>query len=184
MNDKIEIPLSKNKLLIGTIGSLIFVVLSIWLFFDAAIFQENSLHFILNPTTVKGIGILGVLFFGATGIYGFRKLFDKKIGLTVDEKGITDNTHATSVGLIAWDDITEIVAQQIMSTQFLLIKVKNPEQYIRKAGSRKKGVLLRLNMKMNGTPLSITATTLKYEFEKIEEIIRTEFEKYKGLGKG
>jgi len=43
---------------------------------------------------------------------------------------------------------------------------------------------LRLNMKMYGTPLSITATTLKYEFEKIEEIIRTEFKKYKGLGKG
>ena len=30
-------------------------------------------------------------------------MFGKNIGLTIDDYGITDNTNASSIGLIKWD---------------------------------------------------------------------------------
>ena len=182
MTEKIEIPLSKNKLFLGIGGSILFVVLGVWLFLNADGFQEYSMRLLRNPMVIKGAGILAILFFGATGIYGFRKLFDKKVGLIIDSNGITDNSNASSVGLIEWNDISEIKTQQVMSTKFLLINVTDPEKYIGKVKSGMKARLMRTNMKMYGTPLSITSNTLKYDFEKLEQLIQTEFERNNNVG--
>ena len=179
MTEKIEIPLSKNKLLLGIGGSILFIILGIWLLLNADSFQEHSFTLLRNPLIVKGIGILGILFFGATGIFGFKKMFDKKVGLTIDSNGITDNSNASSVGLIEWSDITNIITKQVMSTKFLLINVNDPEKYIRKAKSGMKAKLMRSNMKMYGTPLSITSSTLKYDFKKLEKLMQTEFKSNK-----
>ena len=67
------------------------------------------MRFLRNPMVIKGIGILAILFFGGTGIYGFNKIFDKKAGLIIDANGITDHSNASSVGLIEWNDISEII---------------------------------------------------------------------------
>jgi len=74
---------------------------------------------------------------------------------------------------------SEIKTEQVMSTKFLLIEVKNPEKYIGKAKSRMKARLMKTNMKMYGTPLSITSNTLKYDFNELEKLIQTEFENSK-----
>ncbi|RAJ11900.1 STM3941 family protein [Olleya aquimaris] len=181
MKEKIEIPLSKNKLFLGIGGSLLFVALGIWLFLNADTFQEDSYRLFKNPMLVKGIGIASILFFGATGIFAFKKLFDKSVGLIIDSNGITDNSNASSVGLIEWKDITTIKTEQVMSTKFLLITVTNPEKYIGKAKNRMKAKLMRTNMNMYGTPLSITSNTLKYDFRKLEQIIQTEFKQNKNV---
>lgn len=182
MKEKIEIPLSKNKLLLSIGGSLLFVVAGIWLFLNADGFHEHSFRLLRNPMVVKGVGILSFLFFGVIVVVGFKKLFDKKVGLIIDSNGITDNSNASSIGLIEWNDITEIITKQVMSTKFLLINVANPEKYIGKAESGMKAKLMRSNMKMSGTPISITYTTLKYDFGKLEQLIQTEFERNKNPG--
>lgn len=182
MKEKIEIPLSKNKLVLGIGGSMLFVIAGVWLFFIADSFQEHPFRLLRNPMVVKGVGILGFLFFGAIGVFGFKKLFDKKVGLTIDSNGITDNSNASSIGLIEWNDISDIITKQVMSTKFLLINVQNPEKYIGKAKSGIKAKLLRANMKMYGTPLSITSNTLKYDFEELEKLIQTEFARNKTAG--
>lgn len=179
MKEKIEIPLSKNKLFLGIGGSMLFVALGIWLFLNAENFQEHSFRLIRNPIVAKGVGILAVLFFGATGIFGFRKFFDKKVGLLIDSKGITDNSNASSIGLIEWNDITKIITKQVMSTKFLLINVSDPEKYIGKAKSEMKAKLMRSNMKIYGTPLSISSNALKYDFGELEKLVQTEFERNK-----
>lgn len=167
--NKVEIPLSKKKLILGIGGSILFVVLGLYLFTTIA---EQQIRF--SPIFVKGIGIAGILFFGATGIYGTRKIFDRKIGLTIDENGIIDNTNASSVGFIKWRDITEIKTEQVASTKFLLIYTTNPEQYLDKVKGFKKK-LMTGNNKMYGTPLSITSSTLKCKFEDLEKLINDRF---------
>ena len=112
-------------------------------------------------------------------IYGIIKLFDKKAGLIIDSHGITDNTNASSIGLIEWNDINNIRIMQIMSSKLLLIDVDNPEKYIEKASNGIKGKLMRANMTICGTPLSITSNTLKCDFGKLEKLIRKEYEKNK-----
>ncbi|MEZ2414519.1 STM3941 family protein [Muriicola sp. E247] len=179
MDEKIEISLSQKKVYLGICGSLLFVIAGTWLFLNANEFQNISLAFLRNPIVIKGIGITGILFFGATGVYGFIKLFDQKAGLVLDSDGITDNTNASSVGLIRWHDITSIKTEQVMSTKFLLIEVVNPESYIEKSKSRMKARLMRTNMKMYGTPLSITSSSLNFNFGELERLIQTEFKKNK-----
>ncbi|MDR2009984.1 MAG: hypothetical protein LBQ22_05835 [Bacteroidales bacterium] len=171
--DKVEIPLSKKKLILGIVGSFLFVVLGLCLF---TIIAEQQTRF--SPVFVKGVGITGILFFGATGIYGTRKVFDRKVGLIIDEYGIIDNTNASSVGLIKWSDIIEIKTEKVASTKFLLIYTINPEQYLDKAKGFKKK-LMEGNNKMYSTPLSITSSTLKYKFEDLERIINERFNKEK-----
>ncbi len=179
MTEKIEIPLSKKKLLLGVGGSMIFIVLGIWLFINANNFQEHSIGLARNPMVVKLFGLIGVFFFGATGIFAFKKMSDKRVGLTIDKTGITDHTNGGSMGLIPWKDISKIRTHQIMSTKFLLIDVKNPEAYIEKAENAMKAKLMRTNMKVYGTPLSITSSTLKCDFNELERLIRTSFKKNK-----
>ena len=76
---KIEIPLSKTKLILGIGGSFLFIFAGIWLFTHSNDFQNLSWKIFRNPTIIKTVGITGVLFFGATGIYGIKKMFDKGI---------------------------------------------------------------------------------------------------------
>ena len=179
MKEKIEIPLSKNKLYLGILGSSLFVIAGFWLFFNANLYLDFPLRLFTNPLIIKGIGILSILFFGMIEILKIKKLLDKKAGLIIDSNGITDNSNATSVGLIEWNDISDIKTKRIMSTKFLLINVLNPEEYISKSKSGMKAKLMRTNLKMSGTPINITSSTLKYNFSELEKIVRIEFEKYK-----
>ena len=135
-----------------------------------------------NPEMIRIIGFVAIVFFGMSGFYGIKKLLDKKVGLIIDSSGITDNSNASSIGLIEWNDILDIRTEQIMSTKFLLIDIENPEKYIGKAKSGMKAKLMRSNMKMYGTPLSITSNTLKYNFGELQKLIQTEFKRNKNVG--
>jgi len=181
LNTKIEIPLSKKKIILLLIAATAFVIGGIWIVSDPEIFIPNIFG-ITNPEIIRIGGIIGVLFFGAAAIYGIKKLFDKKVGLIIDSHGITDNSNASSIGLIEWNDISEIRTQQVMSTKFLLIDIVNPEKYIGKAKNRIQAKLMKGNMNMYGTPLSITSNTLKYDFGKLEQLVQTEFERNKNVG--
>ncbi len=179
MNNRIEIPLSKQKITFLIIASLAFVIAGILFVYQPGRFvSEYTIRYRMfnNPEMIRIIGIIAILFFGAAGIYGIKKLFDKKVGLVIDENGITDNSNASSIGLIEWNDILEIKTEQVMSTKFLLIEVENPEKYIGKAKSGMKARLMKANMKMYGTPLSITSNTLKYDFNELEKLIQNKFE--------
>ena len=166
--NKIEIPLSKTKVILLVLGALVFVVLG-------TLFVINPEKFISpimrSPEFIRISGIASILFFGIAGIYGIIKLFDNTIGLTVDENGITDNTNASSVGLINWTDITEIKTEQIMSTKFLLIFTNNTDKYLDRVGSIRRKLMLA-NEKMYGTPLSITSNTLKCNFDDLERLLK------------
>jgi hypothetical protein len=129
--ETVEIPLNKCKLFFAIAGSVLFVVLGVY-------FLNNSSKMNLNAFLVKGIGIAGIFFFGATGVFVIGKFFDKKAGLIVDNNGITDQSSGVSLGLILWSDITEIEIGRIMSNRFLLIHVRNPEQYLARASGMKK----------------------------------------------
>ena len=184
MTNRIEIPLSKKKINLLLVGTLIFIIGGIWMTSN----PENAGYYFnpllrgfiyLTPEAIRLIGIIGILFFSATGIYGIIKLFDKKVGLTIDSDGIIDNSNASSIGLIEWRDISEIRTKQIASTKFLLIDVVEPEKYIGKAKNRMQAKLMKVNMNIYQTPLSITSNTLKYKFVELEKLILTEFERNK-----
>ncbi|NND77557.1 MAG: hypothetical protein HKN39_05190 [Flavobacteriales bacterium] len=180
MNNSIHIPLSKTKLVLSFLLSIALVCIGIAMTFKPEVFGSRIIS---HPYAIQTIGAVAIAFFGSV-IYSIgRRLFHKDAGLQIDEFGITDHTKATSIGLIKWEDIsgvrTETVSAGLFASarqKFILVDVKNPEEYIEK----NKRVLGRTAMKMNhkkyGTPLSITATRLKSNFSELELMLLKQYE--------
>lgn len=175
--ETIVIPLSKTKIALRAGGSVLFVLLGYFLLTTVGAEKTG-----IWAAFVKGTGVACMLFFGATTVYAVKKMFDKNAGLIIDNQGITDNTHASSIGLIKWEDITEIRMAQVMSSRFLLIYMPNYTAILEKyTGIRRK--IMEQNMKTYGTPVSITTDTLNCQLDDLVKLIgekMTEAKKPKG----
>lgn len=165
--DKIEVPLSKTKNILTLVGCFAFIIVGIFFILKPATFISPFIGSILF---IQIAGTASILFFGIVAVYGFRKLLDRKAGLIIDINGIYDNSNALSIGLIKWDDIINVKVSQISSSRFLLIYVKNPNDYMNRTKGLKKK-MMEANVKIYGTPLSITSNTLKCNFNVLEKMI-------------
>lgn len=166
----IQIPLSKQKITFLLLGALLFVVLGAWLVLQPEKFAHGPGSLLGRPT-VRVVGIAGILFFGICAVYAFRKLLDNKPGLIIDETGLTDNSGGVSAGHILWTDISDLSVISIQKQQFILLRVRNPQDYIdrQKGTFRKK--MMQLNFKLYGSPLTITANGLKMTFAELHRLI-------------
>ena len=176
MNETIEIPLNKIKIILTLIGAIAFIIFG---FFFITRPESFVTSFIRSPEMVRIAGIAAVLVFGLCAVFISIKLFDKKVGLRIDENGITDNSSPTSVGLIDWADIQGIQPIQIASTKMLLIMTGNPEKYIDRAKNAFSKYALKSNLKYYGTPISVFPNSLKIKFEDLENLLINEFRKRK-----
>ena len=178
--NRVEIPLSKAKVVLMLVGALIFVIAGVFFIIDPEMFLRPPYH---KVVMVRTVGVAAVLFFGAAAFFVIRKMGDKRPGLIVDEQGIYDNTSGTSIGLIRWEDITEIETKDISSTKVLLIHVSNPDAYLDKVSGFKRKAM-QMNYNMYGTPLSITANTLKYKFNALEQLLQEGLSSKANNGRG
>jgi hypothetical protein len=156
-----EIPLSKKKVTLLSLGGLLFIFLGLLM-----IFMLSDWRWSLFDILFKAIGLLGAAFGGLALYIGGKKLLDPRPGLIIDAAGITDNSSGSSLGFIPWDEITAIHRSSVMDIPMLLIELKNPKDYIKRAKGLN-NTLLRQNHEMYGTPLAIAGNTLKCKFETL-----------------
>lgn len=175
MKDTIEIPLSKTKIILLLMGAMAFVIAGI-LFL---ITPETFITLFRGTATVQAAGIASIVFFGLCLFFLARKLFDNKPGLVIDRHGIIDNTSAFNVGLVEWTDITGIEVLQIASTKLMMVHTDKPDKYIARAKSALARRLMKTNHNMYGSPLSITASSLKIKFSDLERLLSAELNKRK-----
>ncbi|AWH85875.1 hypothetical protein HYN59_12510 [Flavobacterium album] len=174
--EPVIIQLSKGKLTLLLIGSIIFVTIGIWIL----VFKPVSSNVLLNNLIVKyGAGIAGIIFFGLTTIIFIKKLFDTRPGLIIDEKGITDNASGVSAGFIPWEDVRHIYTTQVMNQKFIMIGVSNPGDYIKRQTNFLKKRMMATNYKTYGSPISITPNGLKTDFEMLLSILNNNWEEFK-----
>jgi hypothetical protein len=176
LDNKISIPISKTKLTLMLIGSLIFATLGTVYIKDPEVlmspmFRSKELIFI--------VGIACTLFFGLASFYLFKKLFDNRPGLIISADGILDNSNATPVGLIEWNDIVNTGTIKIHRQRIILIKVKNAEKYINRQKNKRTRNVLTANNNFFGTPITITANGLKIDFETLERILCKNIKQYR-----
>jgi len=164
-SEKIVIPLSKTKLLLGIVGSFLFVILGNWLIVNAEVVSST-----FSNGTIMGMGLLCVFFFTGTAIIGLIKIFSKKTGLQIDEHGITDNSNASSLGLIEWQDIISFRIEQVMSSKFIIIDIQNQEKYLDRVPNWKKR-LLKANIIKYSSPVTITSNTLKIDSQELIQLL-------------
>lgn len=167
------IELSKKKILLLILGSCVFVGLGIWLLsLDEATIRSQ--HPYRSPSLIHGVGIVSIVFFGATGAFTIHKLFDKKPGLVLNSSGVIDNSSSVSAGLIQWSEILGAEIYEIHGQKMLIIKVRNPQEYIERGGALKRA-LNNASHKMCGSPIAITSNALNVDFSELLSL----FEEYK-----
>lgn len=176
MKEQIEIPLSKTKLNLLLLGAIVFLIIG----FIGTIIPETFISVRFNsPLFIRTVSIVSVLFFGVCLVNIVRKLFDKNIGLTINNDGIIDNSNNSTVGLINWSDITSIETIKIFSNKLVIIKTNKPEKYISLARNKIHKNSLKSNNLTLGTPLVINPKALKIKEVELEKLLMREFEKRK-----
>jgi len=176
MEPATTIPLSKSKTLLSLLGAVAFVILGVFFLISPATFLTTTHR---SPLLIQAIGLASVLFFGLCLVFIVKSLFDTKPGLIIDQHGITDNSNATSVGLIEWADIEAIETIQVVSTRFLILYTSQPEKYLHRAKNGLLKATMQANYKRYGSPISITANTLSIKFSALENLVLEAFEKRK-----
>lgn len=158
--NEITIKSSKTKIVLLMLASIVFVLVCIWLLVYP--YATN----ILTGTLVYPVAILGIIFFGFCGLYALSKIFDNTPGLIINDKGITDNSSAVSVGFVDWKDITNVSVTDVFGQKFVTVEVSNSNDLISKQGFLKR-FLLNVNMQGYKSPVQLSSVTLKATTEDI-----------------
>lgn len=174
--EQIEIPLSKKKMVLTLLGGTIFVILGILFVTNP---EKYTSVVIRNPTIVFISGLASILFFGLVAVTVIRKLSDKKAGLIINRDGIIDNSSGVSAGLVLWSDIEEIKVSQVMNQNFLMLIVKHPQDYLAKVSNPLKRKGMEMNYRSYGSPISISANSLKTNFDELYNLLAEKLKEYK-----
>lgn len=139
--------------------------------------SRNS--WVTNPIAGFIVGLLLVFTCGFLASFHFIKLFDKKPGLIINQKGITDNSSFLSVGLILWSDIEKIKFLSLEGNNFIMISVKNHVSFLSKIHNPLKRKMMRLNRFNYGGEISIPENFLKFNQKELHKNLNARFADYK-----
>ena len=177
-NQKIEISLNKKKLVLLLFISMVFFGLGLWMMISLSDLEDFIL---IYPIIIFLSGVSSVLFSGFCGIYIAYKLTDKKPALIIRNDGILDNSSGISAGLILWTDVIDIEVAEVRNIKFMMIIVKNPQEYINKQTNALKRFGMQMTFNFYGSPISISASTLTSNFDDLLELIQLKFYQHKCL---
>ena len=174
--DETTIELSKTKLVVLLLGASAFVALGYWMLsLDSAIIEAQPRF--NNPLLFHGLGGVLMALSGTFGGLALRKLFDNKPGLVFNQLGILDNSSTFSAGLVPWEEISGFGVYETHKQKMLVVFVVDPSKYIEVGGSLRR-YLIRASSHMSGSPIVITPSALKTDFDELHRLFGTYFSKY------
>jgi len=160
VNDERVIPLSRGKIALVILGSLLFVAAGMGFLLageDSSLLTE--LGRFASTWVVRGLGLATVLFFGGCGIYAICKLRDPRPGLTLSAAGLVDNSSAAAAGFVPWSEVDDVDVFRIQRQRMLVIHVTDPAKYIER-GNAMRRALNRANAGMCGSPIVISSNAI------------------------
>ena len=126
---RIEIPLSKSKLVKLLLIALCFGAGGFWFVMDPSAFTDNGLYHRPRLEIII-VGIITIGFFGIGGVSVFiAQLFNKRPGLIIDDSGITINPGLFSSNKIKWGDISKFEIVQIYRTRLINVFLNDTSDY-------------------------------------------------------
>jgi hypothetical protein len=174
--NRIEIYTSKKKSILMLIGSIIFVVLGIWLLMNAYNFTGWKAR---NPILTQGIGVISIIFFGLGIFIGVKRLIKSELALIIDSKGLNVNPKKSLNEYIEWKDVLGFREIKIQSTRILIIGVKNPDQWIEKETNSIRRKLMQFNLSNYDSPFNIAAASLDISYKELNDKLNSYLKKYK-----
>ena len=140
---------SRKKAALVLLGSLVFVAGGIYMALQPEQFKRHPDMFTL------AIGVASALFFGLCAIIASRQLITKKLALAIDNKGLAINSGRMGQAVISWDVITGFSGFKLRHQTFIVINIKDPEYFISQESNAIKKRVMRLNVKMCGSPFTL-----------------------------
>jgi hypothetical protein len=174
--EQVEIPMNKTKMNQVFMISLVLVGIGLLFLINPTMFTTRRIN---SPTLIFVLGLFSVLFFGLAAVTIFRKLSDKNPGLTINSQGIIDNSSGVSAGQIPWTDIKKIKIAKVMNQQFLMLVVRNPQNYINRVTNPLKRNMMKMNHKIYGSPISISSNALRTNFNDLHKLLTIKMNEYK-----
>ena len=165
----IVIQLSKTKLTLLLLGSLIFVVIGILFVTNP---DEYTSFRMRNSSIIFIAGFAGIIFFGLSFLFISKKLTDNSPGLIISSEGILDNSSVISPTQIKWLEIEDISVKEIYGQKYILLNIKKSTYFISKQKGSFKRWLMTKNYKTYGSPINITSNGLKISHIKLLSILK------------
>jgi hypothetical protein len=162
--EQIIIPTSRKFIVLALLGSILFVVIGIFM-----VNSEPTRKY--SSTFLQTWGVIGIAFFGLTTMYCLRKLLDTKPGLIVDENGIWNNSSIISNHTIQWSELKGTSLKKIGNEKILFLYFKDDKGFVLKFNFIER-FLMRLNLSLYNSPIGISTRSLKYDVEKLNRQIQ------------
>ena len=120
---------------------------------------------------LKVVGAVGV-FFGAIGVAVVgAQVFSKKPGMVIDADGFEYHGDIFGMGKISWREVTGVNVLTVNSSKVIIVLVANPHQYIERQPKTILKKVMQSNLDQFGSPISISAATLKIGHDELLAIM-------------
>jgi hypothetical protein len=156
--DELVLYPKRTKLLMLAAGSLMFVVLGVYL-------AQNQESMGLSLWKVIIVSYVGVPFFGLCLVYAIYRLVVRKPAVVVNKDGIFDNASAAGAGFIRWEEIANIFPYDYMGHRMLGINLVDEAAILARQPALKRA-LARMNGKIVA-PFNIPQSTLPISVDEL-----------------
>lgn len=160
---KTEILVNKKRFLFVIVLSFVLILVGIGM----AVFPEDFGGEILGEQFALIIGITIVVIFVGALLFAIIKLVETKVGVTIDEQGITDHVGGMNLGLIPWEDIEALELKKHVGNTFVVIHLKDVLSYTDQFKGFKKRMIKEQSSTF-GSPVAIGTAMLKGDTHSIK----------------
>lgn len=160
----LEIQINKNRILLLLVVTAIVIPLGVLLVYFG--YLEGEIPPELTVVLVFAIPFL-MYFFWTT----LQKVINKSPGLVLDNRGILDPMNFSEIGIISWENITQVKIVKHQFSEFLLIQLKNDEVVLNRLSGLKK-TMSKNYINAFGTPIVLTLNNLKIDKFELIKIIQ------------
>jgi serine phosphatase RsbU (regulator of sigma subunit) len=133
----------------------------------------NGISFASSFTALLNLAFTGISAFFT--VFAAKRFSNNAPGLIINNFGIVDNSGLVSAGMIYWTDVTEINTSKLFFAQCIIIKVKNPQRYIKNEKNPLNRLWLDMEYRKVGSPINISINGLKYQFNDLFRILQDRY---------
>ncbi len=163
-----------KRLLLGTFLSALFGFIELYLF--------NILKFGGGKMIMLCLCIVsfGFTLFCLGSFIHLRK--ERFTAMYISDEGINDISTGNNIGTVLWKDVEQV---KIMSEignpkgKYVVLKVVNPNEYIRQEPSLSKRRSLELKLQYYGSPICFSNRALNCTFDELKDAVYLKYNQYK-----
>ncbi|MDH6343461.1 hypothetical protein M2480_001926 [Parabacteroides sp. PFB2-12] len=127
-----------------------------------------------------GVFFVLVMLFCIVGLFQLHK--EDGAGIYISDEGIYDVSTGNSYGTVLWSDVENIVILDDISDlkrKYIVVRVKNPTEYIQREMVKSKRRTLELKLQFYGSPICFSNRALNCTFQELQEGVFFKYNEYK-----